>query len=89
VTTAQPSVERSVSNRPVALANEPMARFQPPFVETSVQRSMTRQLRIVHGKTGTNAQAVAIAPIAIEARRRGGVSELRIVSAVNTTSAGA
>ena len=76
VTTAQPSVACSVSKRPVARANEPMARFQPPLVETNAQRSITRQLRAVQGSTGRIAQAVASAaapsePSALRARFRG------------------
>ena len=34
-----------------------MARFQPALVLTSAQPSITRQLRAVHGRTGTSATA--------------------------------
>ncbi len=45
-----------------------MARFQPPLVLTSAQPSMTRQLRAVHGNTGSS--AIAIAATAAIARHR-------------------
>ncbi len=39
-----------------------MARFQPALVLTSAQPSITRQLRAVHGSTGTNVTALAKRP---------------------------
>ena len=51
---AEPSEAWSVSKRPVARGNEPMARFHPAFVLTRAQPSMRAQLRTVHGTTGTS-----------------------------------
>ena len=63
------AVGRSEASRsgPVARGNEPIARFQPALVLTSAQPSITRQLRAVHGSTGTSATAHASA----SARARG------------------
>src|SRR5690606_27559458 len=58
VTILQPSSARSVRKRPSSV-KAPMAKFQPPLVDTSAQPSITVQFLIVHGATGSAQKATA------------------------------